>query len=55
MVSKFKERNIGLVYFINFEIFAIFKEGGGGVVWGRSCYKKVQQSFLKGSLDPPSQ
>lgn len=147
MVSKFKERNIGLVYCVNFEIFAIFTiflwildipsrpvrysklskgktflqymyvyiliffnetrpvftdwhdrlslrsqlvdnyvsftswiqvhgkgprnynmqprlvgvgaERGGGRgwwgVWGRSCYKKVQQSYLNRSLDPPSQ
>ena len=34
MVNKFKERNTGLVYFINFEIFAIFKEGGGGGLFG---------------------
>ena len=64
MVNKFKERNIGLVYFINFEIFAIFKEGGGG--GGCLGEKLLQESStvlsegkfgpslsIKKFLDPP--
>ena len=67
MVSKFKERNIGLVYFINFEIFAIFKEGGRGRGGGCLGEKLLQGSStvlseskfgrpplsIKKFLDPP--